>query len=149
MKRRMTRSDKRRTQREAPRAQRLTTSRHAHPVYPASLTVIERYPIPLIGQLIRSLIKIFITDTSLLLFLFFPLQSAQTSLIQIQTRSYDFLPPVQIPQALAAFSFSVSSGTAVNKSATRPWSAIWKIGASGSCRRQNEVGGGKKRNPRR
>lgn len=30
------------------------------------------------------------------------------------------------------YNFSVSSGTALNKSATSPWSATWKIGASGS-----------------
>lgn len=30
------------------------------------------------------------------------------------------------------YSFPVNSGTALNKSATSPWSATWKIGASGS-----------------
>lgn len=35
-------------------------------------------------------------------------------------------------QLTKIYNFSVSSGTALNKSATRPWSATWKIGASGS-----------------
>lgn len=44
---------------------------------------------------------------------------------------------IKLRKIAAAFNsayliFPVSSGTALNKSATSPWSATWKIGASGS-----------------